>query len=98
MTEAKKHTETPWILEDNGTDILILETGGGNFKHDYDCVAIIYGNCAQGNADAAFIVTACNAHEALTRAMEDMLKDFERDAHLDSYKAGVKALVLAKGE
>ena len=62
------HTPTPWdfrsrsiTVKDNGEDI-VAEANGG-----------LSGTIGEAVANAAFIVRACNAHEALVKAATDLL-------------------------
>lgn len=69
-TQTDKHTPTPWILANNlNRDIRAIQQGN------------VY--CSAGGsplakcddpANAAFIVRACNAHEALVAALEAVSK------------------------
>ena len=75
MTQT--HTPTPWVLRSG------MSSGhwicNGNSDSLYERLAIVdlapteEGSEAAGQANAEFIVRACNTHEGLVRAMEDLL-------------------------
>ena len=86
------HTPTPWDLrsssitvKDNGEDI-VAEANGG-----------LSGTIGEAVANAAFIVQACNAHEALVDALETA-EGFRHSSPETWYPAVAAALKLAKGE
>jgi len=89
------HTPTPFQVRFNGIvapAILFHQTPQGEQR-----IAEIYQGGDEGEANAAFIVRACNAHEALVDALE-MAEGF-RYSNADTwYPAVAAALKLAKGE
>ena len=59
-----QHTPTPWLADSSGLragvgPILFMTTGG-------------YTGRSTAKANAAFIVRACNAHEELVTALDDL--------------------------
>ena len=67
---STKHTKTPWHTEPYGEKALVVYRkprpyGGG-------VVALVESDNPQ--ADAAFIVQACNAHEELVGFLRDVIK------------------------
>ena len=65
------HTPTPFQVRFNGIvapAILFHQTPQGEQR-----IAEIYQSGDEGEANAAFIVQACNAHEALVKAATDLL-------------------------
>jgi hypothetical protein len=79
MTE--NHTPTPWLIE--GATVYALNEGGtnrmsfnmqGGWKHGSDDFRTTYGEL---EANAAFIVRACNAHADLVMALERLIEAWE---------------------
>lgn len=72
-----QHAQTPW--ETSVTSSLewdVCKEGGG------DCIAHIMNNDAESEANAAFIVRACNNHEALiktVKAIQELIDQGESD-------------------
>lgn len=64
------HTATPWFL--NGFDIAAADHKNGHQV----TICKISGNM---DCNAAFIVRACNAHDDLVKALEDIIYDCESD-------------------
>ncbi len=63
MSEQVKPTQTPWHL-------------GPHYKYDIESRDGHIGGTAytpQGIANAAFIVTACNSHNDLVKALENLI-------------------------
>lgn len=94
-----KHTPTPFRL-DAETKMIVLDSSGVVVVH---CAGIVDG-FENAKRLAAFIVRACNSHEALKEALK-ALEQFEstpdKDAVLISYKAierARKALKQAEGK
>jgi len=75
------HTPTPFQVRFNGIvapAILFHQTPQGEQR-----IAEIYQGGDEGEANAAFITRACNAHEALVAALEDAVERLARvDAEL----------------
>jgi len=66
------HTPTPWMVEADEDGVQCISHGGGR---DGDIVTNIRYADRRGEADAAFIVRACNAHDelvALARYIEKL--------------------------
>ena len=88
-----KHTPTPWVAD--GHNVF----GGRSNKKEINGVAI----CSQGYApdltphplgvaNASFIVTACNAHEALVAALEGLLPMWGsgiKEPHVEAARAAL---------
>lgn len=71
------HTPTPWIFKpgyDNTDGDLTLGSIMGDDTH----IARIWNDQEYAENDAQFIVTACNAHEELVRALQKMEKVLRR--------------------
>ena len=83
------HTPTPWEV--------IWKTSVGNKEvvvADLDCLP----NNDENEANAAFIVRACNAHYDLVEALEMLLQDCKEKGRSASYRQAESALKLARGE
>ncbi len=74
-TQKTQHTPTPWTAEpqDAAQEEWVI-------FHESGAVARVYKGVLNPKADAAFIVRACNNHEALVAALEYEAKDSEADA------------------
>ena len=85
MTETAKHTPTPWKsayqFKRNHKTLGILGADGLLLASVW-----IKGNQVQGEANADFIVQACNSHEALIEACK---------ALRDAYDAGADGIAIA---
>jgi hypothetical protein len=109
-TESKKgsnmkaqHTPTPWVIDPSGSSINAGDALGriADMKGDY-----IWPS--EDKANAAFIVQACNSHQALVDALEategtlDWMEQFASEgmqAECDKSLAMAReALALAKGK
>ena len=92
-THSKQgHTPTPWVIGPNNLDIR-------DGKHEDNIVSLKYQDhvsCEQQEANAAFIVRACNSHDALVEACKEMLGALMimEAPGLDKYK---QALAQAEG-
>jgi len=85
---SAQHTPTPWkAVRENAHP-----TGGallGVFvdRADGSCIAETFSNCGQSDAEcranAAFIVRACNAHDALVAALSDLEDIFDGQEDCD---------------
>ena len=69
------HTPTPWIYALNGFCRNSANESQFTFGPDLDCVGVVFNrNGPEGNAtdeaNAAFIVRACNSHDELVKALE----------------------------
>lgn len=95
MTE--QHTKTPWSIQSSsisyaaGSKFVIRDSDG----KDSCPVAEITTYTHPDRKDAAFIITACNAHEALVSALEELINspNAKQNAMWDRARA---ALALAK--
>lgn len=79
--ENVQHTPTPWehLPDEEGSPIV----GAGQRICDMDCRSFsddesFESQTAQMEADAAFIVRACNAHDELVAALKHAEKMLER--------------------
>lgn len=81
------HTPTPWnvqyraILDQDG-----FQVAAGSVPDD-DIVMMAHYDLAAENA--AFIVKACNAHEALVEAVQQAIKFLEATSYTPGQEAGV---------
>lgn len=79
MTQAK-HTPLPWKVQNGGgtnTELLIVADKGQYVPHfNGQAVAalLMYGETRPHEANAAFIVCACNLHYELLEALKLLLK------------------------
>lgn len=96
-----KHTPTPYHQHTDGFRITI---GNASTRHTYlehdRTVATVNENSLQAQADAAFIVRACNSHEELIELIETAMTYFTPEqAHQQSWYLRARfALERAKGE
>lgn len=108
MSATPKHTPTPWGFNRHSgpRDVTIkrdhfvvgapIKGGGG------DGVAIVFGpergNESPSDANAAFIVRAVNAHDALVEALTRLAKwaDFPRQWPVGSYLAYDRDVIAAR--
>jgi post-segregation antitoxin (ccd killing protein) len=77
MAETK-HTPTPWITTKGNGGYLTVIRPSAPQKHD-DAVAFTviraqHPTTTQAEENAAFIVRACNSHDALVEALKNALK------------------------
>lgn len=83
------HTPTPWmILEDGFHEEQLEITSADRAQNDMSEIAVVdvgFGGefQAEQHANAAFIVRAVNAHDALVAALKDALRR-SRDMHFKS--------------
>lgn len=74
MTPAAQHTPTPWMIEENVNAGGIVHLGITNRSEPVDWMpcSITPMHMARkvDRANAAFIVRACNCHDALVAALE----------------------------
>lgn len=79
--EGPKHSPTPWNLigsAQNGTGLASIKDPG------WGALATIYGTGnPEGRANAAFIVTSANNHDALVEALRDALESLKRLHDID---------------
>jgi len=97
------HTPTPWKFEDEyvRADALNGDEGGNIVADVYTRPS--HSHSPEMEANAAFIVRAVNAHDALVEALEIMVGSYEdrqcwpgkKDVLLDKMNA---VLALAKGD
>lgn len=85
---ASKHERTkgPWAVGEKGR-MIVREVPGMCDGGDYYSVAVTTAHSLllddEAKANAAFIVLACNSHDALVEALEGLLKaEHARDAAL----------------
>ncbi len=105
------HSKTPWIIEKgmwaNEGQIFIESEESGN-THKQHVAKLGYAYDKQGKdqreANAAFIVTACNAHDELVGALEQALpvllwaaKQSKGNCPMGTYEQTRAALTKAKG-
>ena len=80
---ASKHTPTPWAILDSERLIVGRDEGCGTETPTADCLAeIVYKTPGLPNretreANAAFIIQACNAHEDLLEALRGIVDRME---------------------
>jgi len=98
MTESK-HTETPWKYSDAyyETQVDIRDEGGRRIAvvvTDYPMMT------CRMEANAHFIVRACNCHDELLEALEDLVSDWEITGELElSVLSNARAAIAkARGE
>ena len=97
-----KHTPTPWRA-DSGPE---LSAHIGPYVYGPDNVPVAYvdyqhvGDGALSNENAAFIVRACNAHDDLVAAVEELLEHLaDNDPELSgSPLCGMARAALAKAK
>lgn len=94
---TQQHTPTPWRAGINGA-LIMARTN----TIQVGCTGSLNPNfrAKDPNADAAFIVRACNAHDALVAALEYALQIIEHPT-VSSRKAitqAREAIKLARGE
>jgi hypothetical protein len=77
------HTPTPWTVRDCA---VYMGTAGG-----FDL-----RGCPQPDANAAFIVRACNAHDELVAALGDLVGRIERDERIEMQHLTHARAALAK--
>ena len=95
---SDKHTPTPWnvIIDDK---LIYIDSDLDNicdlYHFGFASIPVTKDNA---EANAQFIVKACNAHDKLVEALEDMVKVFEYCSadYDDSDKVFLKAQALLK--
>jgi hypothetical protein len=95
-TTSNKHTPLPWRFGDNVGKRPTWEYVEGQ---DGQAICLI-GQTSDGEANAAFIVRACNAHEDLVAALSELvelLEDNQPDWYLKKHFNHARA-ALAKAE
>lgn len=93
----KTHTPTPWRLHERSNRAIIAPTGhliaevtmcNKHIKTEDDR--------SETEANAAFIVTACNVHDDLVKALKDMLTyegmDYNDDRRINAIQCAKEAL------
>lgn len=65
-----EHTPTPWRAIEPDNSNYLLEIVGTNVRGNEELVCRPPGR--KRNANAAFIVKACNSHDALVKALEEI--------------------------
>lgn len=89
MSNAAKHTPTPWAVESDNSSpsIYVIQDWEAQHIHpSWNCVANIWSVQKRQvqEANAAFIVQACNAHDDLVEALKYATSEIE-----EFYKAAV---------
>lgn len=81
MNEA--HTATPWALLDtrivSTVEYLVQPNPEDGEEGSPLTVVDLYGAMGGHGGDAAFILKACNAHDALVDSLRDLLKEYRAD-------------------
>lgn len=72
----REHSKTPWTQGEGNDSNMIYAT-------DVKAIAQCYRNIHISTANAAFIVTACNAHEQLVEALKSFMVRMERCGEYD---------------
>ena len=67
------HTPTPWVVD----DLMIFEASKRGWKIANLCGWDSHQSKIEMTANAAFIVTACNAHDQLIAALERLVADYQ---------------------
>tara|TARA_R110000868_G_scaffold23596_3_gene94767 strand:- start:192 stop:503 length:312 start_codon:yes stop_codon:yes gene_type:complete len=101
MTQT--HTPTPWIVSPPlGEGAIQIQSTGLNAYGNW-IVAEVPDRTEEDKANAAFIVRACNAHEELVAALEELLNEAQVDesdlaslAEPASFRLAIDALKKAK--
>ena len=111
MADKTKHTKTPWTTESPCgfpySGIYIVPESSKDFPFHIAQIRELRED-EETDANAEFIVTACNAHDALVEALEDSKKEIEfiikhkREINIDVMPKRIanvidKALTLARG-
>ena len=108
MTQETKHTPGPWAAVRNAT---YWEFGNYNHNHGQigDCCVSNWLYDEEGNpisqeeagkiaeANAEFIVRACNAHYELLEALEGLINGIGAGISSEAYKKADAAINKAKG-
>ena len=108
MTATTQHTPTPWHLGDPFNPeraVAIVAPWQDGDEEGETTIAEVCGPNDIGQIDAAFIVTACNAHDKLVAALANLLGIAEADCLDDKSNVwrsaiidGNAALANVKGE
>lgn len=83
MTQETKHTPTPWHLSRTRIGNCTIEAacakqhGGGVAIATCRASRRSKESCDEADANAAFIVRACNAHEGFVRVCGKLMDDYE---------------------
>uniref|UniRef100_A0A6M3JP05 Uncharacterized protein n=1 Tax=viral metagenome TaxID=1070528 RepID=A0A6M3JP05_9ZZZZ len=100
-----KHTPTPWIIRHNNKEIhdrIMEQNERGEFIGERPNLIARVGTYDQED-NAAFIVTACNSHDDVVAALEELLELLEEhqgEANwylVRHYMRAATALAKAKG-
>ena len=103
----EQHTPTPWCSNINGNAIAAQLVDGYIVKIaevyvPQRSIEEHYDKRAEGAANAAFIVTACNSHDILVEACKAALNriysDIEKDRPATSEAAQLRAALSAAGK
>lgn len=86
------HTATPWEVETPMGDETLWIVEAGKHVHEWRCIAMVCSDDPINDKDrdplepltpedaaanAAFIVTACNSHAELVKALEEIVKAYD---------------------
>jgi hypothetical protein len=100
MERGVRHSALPWEIHSNFVGPLVIKSGDTEVAH------VGADSFALCQANAAFIVRACNSHQALIAALQNLLNVIETGAitsdHDETFANAVAqardALKLARGE
>jgi hypothetical protein len=96
MNQTSTHTPTPWHVAVKRGTHLILDKQGGTECEENALVATVYGTYSN-DANARFIVTACNAHEAMKAALQEIADSYLASPAIQA-KAKAALKLAEKGE
>ena len=96
-TTSLAHTPTPWHVLTTPIECLIRAE---NFEETFQNIAATPGLNRNAEANAAFIVRACNAHDALLDACKMLLKVLSRDCDAEAFGSEISHAegVIAQAE
>lgn len=100
-----KHTPEPWYFGEQNDCLFIINKPpppctGRNTCADIPDVKVIarVGETTQDEANAQFIVKACNSHYELLEALEFVFNTPGNSISKEGYSKGYAAIAKAKGE
>lgn len=92
MSKELERTPSPWILESRGWDGQFIygqdERAGRDNRRFIADVSLMFDGA---EANAAFIVRACNAHDDLVKALQSLVGCISETRGKDSYDALLSA-------
>lgn len=93
VVEQRAHTPTPWTRK--GSHIYFQAHPGG---YRFDLAEVFRDVGSQtAEANSAFIIRACNAHDGLVKALKDMLEPYdEGDPHGEPWQMAQAREALRK--